>query len=260
MFKKFIFPIITLSFLALHYGQPANASMTCPGQDVFGKSAIIFGHMLICAKDNISHEKLAHAAQVAAEWLDNDLDGQIDEPGLINSMKKSKPLLIMSQYEFTQQEIYKLESSFDDYLGQDLYGEETKPGGYIRDATQEEVLHLVVNSAWSVLYPEIFGQETSSKVYKEWEKAERKGYYSYGDPTCDNICKSSEFFYLSTAAYLHAKSELQSDEMRIKSKQELQEKLPQTFNIIESERYNYPKNHWPTGQYPHPQNIIYSTF
>ncbi|WP_343561664.1 hypothetical protein [Kiloniella sp. b19] len=255
MFKRSILPAVVLNVFLLQTGQ---ASQVCPGTGLFDKSALVFDSLVICAKPDVPAAKLTHAAQVAAEWLDNDGDGRIDEPRLLDSMKKSKPLLVMSQSEFSERDIERLEDTLDDRIVQDLYGQETNPGGSRRDASQEEIHHLVINAGWAVLYPDIFSDQPRSKVYRAWQKADREGYYSYNDPTCDAACKSTEFFYLATAAYLGSDADLHSDEMRLKNRKTLKDSLPETVRIIESDAYSYPKFHWPTGHYSHSSNIVYS--
>jgi len=83
----------------------------------------------------------------------------------------------------------------------------------------------------------------------------QKGLYSYGDPTCDDACKTVEFFYLVTAAYLGSDADLESNEMRVKNREELRNSLPDLVLLMESNRYHYPTHIWPDGNYRYSQNI-----
>ena len=65
----------------------------------------------------------------------------------------------------------------------------------------------------------------------------------------------TEFVYLATAAYLGSAADLESDEMRLKTRATLADTIPVMIEIFESADYSYPTNHWPDGTYPHQQAI-----
>ncbi len=77
------------------------------------------------------------------------------------------------------------------------------------------------------------------------------------DPTCDDSCKVTEFVYLATAAYLGSDVDLASDEMRLKTRAALSETVPAVVQLLESDEYIYPTNHWPDGTYAHQNNITF---
>ena len=166
----------------------------------------------------------------------------------------------MSERGFSGRAFRKIERGIGERVGQDLAADETNPPQGRRDASQEEIHHLILNAGWKHLFPDVFSDEprTASDLFRQWEIAEQKGFYSYWDPTCDSSCKVTEFFYLATAAYLGSQADLYNDEMRIKTRSELRLKLPGTTEIIESPRYVYPIDHWPDGSYRHGKNIVYS--
>jgi hypothetical protein len=100
--------------------------------------------------------------------------------------------------------------------------------------------------------------DQASSLFTQWQRAEDGRHYSYDDPTCDSACKTVEFFYLATAAYLGSEADLESDEMRIKNRADLRTHLPGIVAIIESDEYDYPVTRWPDGQYSTDLNIAYS--
>lgn len=238
------------------FGASSNPAAGCPA-DFFTQKAVVFDAVTICATREVSREKLAHAANVAAEWLDNDENGTADEPALIRQLQHSNPVLVMSEHGFPNRTIRKMQRNMGDRVGQDLAADETSPTDGDRDASQEEIHHLILNAGWRLLYPEVFSEDpaVNSALFQAWELAESSGHYDYDDPTCDPGCKVGEYFYLATAAYLGAEADLESDEMRVKTRENLKEKLPETVAVIEDRRYQYPRNHWPDGDYKHRQNI-----
>lgn len=234
-----------------------TALPNCPGKS-FARQASIFDVFTICATSDVDDNKLTFAANVAAEWLDNDGDGVVDEPRLITAMQASQPFLIMTSNGPSQALLRDISSALDTRVGQDLSASETNPSGRRRDASQEEIHHLILNSAWKVAFPSIFNDAPGSNIYQQWALAEQQGNYSYDDPTCDANCKVVEFFYLATAAYLGSSADLVSDEMRLKDRASLIAALPKTVAVMEAADYNYPLNHWPTGTYEHKSNITYA--
>ncbi|MEM7032583.1 MAG: hypothetical protein AAF629_23725 [Chloroflexota bacterium] len=237
-----------------------NPALACQSA-VFDKSAFVFDVFLICGTRDVSAEKLSHAAQVAAEWLDNDEDGQVDEPQLLETLRASKPMVIMSANGVPITVLPRILPTLSDYKTQDLWAFETAPAGDNRDASQEEIHHLIMNAGWQTLFPATFSETASdnSTLYQAWKFADDNEYYVYNDPTCNASCKVTEFVYLATAAYMEsgAEKDLASDEMRLKSRAALQEKIPSMIDIFEADSYVYPTHHWPDGQYPYPENIVF---
>ena len=257
----------------------------CNKHHAFDKSALIFDTLLICATIQVPVDKLKHAANIAAEWLDNDMDGIVDDPNLLLKMKEeSPPVVFMSSNGFPTFNglltTVKIFNAFDGYTIQDLYASETNPDeAGIRDASQEEIHHVIMNSGYQKLVPDIFSENrnSNSKLYNIWKYCNDNGYYSYNDPTCNDSCKVTEFVYLATAAYFNTGSsdditalDLASNELTLKTKQELNNTIPDIITIFEqggggsgsirdgdqettmsssSSSYVYPTNHWPTGNY-----------
>jgi len=51
----------------------------------FDKKVEVFG-ILIVGTSEVQDEKLLHAAAVMAEYLDNDEDGEVDDPAVLLAM------------------------------------------------------------------------------------------------------------------------------------------------------------------------------
>ena len=123
-----------------------NPNQNQPGFGYFSKYINVLDCFGIYAPSNISDEKVLHAAAVAAELLDNNEDGIVDDP-LIESQLQNKQAFIP---------IFSSEGSnaenllFSNYNGNGasaaLYNNEIDPsqtGHWGDDATVEEVIHTI---------------------------------------------------------------------------------------------------------------------
>ncbi len=255
--KPLLAGALTMLFAGcLHASAATSAPLPgCPGTKTFTQKAEVFGAVTLCATADVPQAKLTHAANVTAEWLDNDGDGAADEARLIETLKAQHPVLLMSESGFSDSQWRDMEDDLGAIVGQDLQANETNPAGGRRDASQEEIHHLILNAGWAPMLPQVFRDQPGSVLYGEWQQAEAQGNYAYDDPTCDAACKVTEFFYLATAAYLGSDADLFSDEMRLMSRDALRTALPRTVEVMEATDYRYPTDHWPTGRYAHSQNI-----
>ena len=252
--------IFALPALAGEFSPAQNPRPECPA-DFFVKSAVVFDAVTICGTKSVPDDKLSHAAQVAAQWLDNDQNGRADEARLLATLRDNRPVLVMSARGFRSRAIDKIMDRLDQRIGQDLAADETAPARRDeRDASQEEIHHLIVNAGWMPLAPQLFSDRRAmrSALYAAWQEAERKRLYDYDDRTCDDSCKVVEFFYLATAAYLGSAIDVAHDELRVKTRTDLKQKLPQVTAVIETKDYAYPRQMWPDGRYPHAKNITFS--
>ena len=138
----------------------------CPTK-IFDKGAIVFESILVCGTSMVPQEKIAHAANVAAQWLDNNQDGVVDNPAVLEELKKNKATLLMSEMGFS--EIFMIQNFAEIEKGgffiQDLYAEETNNPRQ-RDASQEEIHHLIWGAGFASVYPEVFDDQSSnSEIY-----------------------------------------------------------------------------------------------
>ena len=226
------------------------------GSAVFPKSAVVFDALTICASGDVDDAKVVHAAAVSAQWLDNDGDGTVDDPGLHATLVGSRPVVLMTAEELSFWPGIRALVALRGRPFQDLGARETAPRSG-RDASQEEIHHIIVNAGWQRYRPDVFSEEADddSLLYRAWQAAWDSGLHFYDDPTCDDSCQVTEFVYLATAAYLGSDVDLQTDELRAYSRDDLQRLSPATVAILESAAYRYPTIMWPDGRYPHTGNI-----
>ena len=134
------------------------------GFSSFNRKVVVFG-IDIYAVLAVEDAKFLHAANVIAQYLDNDEDGIIDDQLVLNKMIENKAFMVM----------WKNENDLNidppnGREGQDLGNDETHPN-YVSngktgefDATLEEVLHIINNAGHSIAYPEALGQNIGSDL------------------------------------------------------------------------------------------------
>lgn len=145
---------------------------TDSGFKKFNRKVVVFG-VDIYAVAGVSDKNLLHAANVMAQYLDNDEDGQIDNPLVLDKMLENKAYLVMWAKERDLNSV----NPPSDRLGQDLGNAETNPA-YVTsgfsgrfDAALEEVLHIINNAGHSYAYPNAFGQNENSELAKAMDIA-----------------------------------------------------------------------------------------
>ena len=183
----------------------------------FSKSVDVFG-VTIVASESTPDAKVLHAAHVMAQYLDNDEDGVVDDAAVVGSLVAEKATLVMFATEREAENSGIFEADIPEDRGfQDLYGEETnEPGRF--DASLEEVLHLISNYGYELVYPEALGTERPTRLTEAMDLA-RGGYfatvpnaypeeawYHYDDRTCDYQCMAVEYFYWALTTKLGAQS------------------------------------------------------
>ena len=113
----------------------------------------VFG-IPIYAYAEVEDIKLLHAANIMAQYLDNDEDGKVDNPLLIETLIENHAALFM----------WKKMSQVN-LNAQDLGADESRPewhtNGHIGrfDAALEEVWHVISHTGYAHAYPTVFGEE-----------------------------------------------------------------------------------------------------
>lgn len=63
-------------------------------RDIFSAQINVFGVPLV-ATSSVPEAKLIHAATIMAEYLDNDEDGNVDDPPVLQAMIDRNAILVM---------------------------------------------------------------------------------------------------------------------------------------------------------------------
>ena len=192
---------------------PENLDFLAPH---FSKHLNIWGTKII-ATPGTPDEKVIHAANILAEYLDNDENGIPDDDFVISALAKNKSMITMAatelDFEKTLDKIDGFEIFDKGFTVQDLYGDETAPE-YDFDASLEEVHHLILNYGWGEVYPDQLRQEEGSAIADAMDLA-RGGrfeltpsqypdgaWFTYYDSACDYECMVTEYTYWAHTSLL----------------------------------------------------------
>ena len=245
--------------------QPVPGGKLAPFQKVFKKYVNVFGvHCFATART--PDAKLRHAAVIMAEYLDNDEDGQPDNPAVLAAMVKRNAFLAMTA---TERELERLDHDvFEDagfHAGQGQFATDTLPGGGRFDATLEEVLHLITHEGYANAYPKIFGERPGTVLAECLDRARgghfrrvprrypKGAWFTYDDRTCDYGCQCTEYLYWAITSALGAQSAKQrrediSHEWKLHNRELVRTRDPHIFKLITDAKYKLPAR-LPDGKY-----------
>ncbi len=238
---------------------------------VFQRQACVFG-IRVYATAKTPDEKIVHAANVLAQYLDNDEDGMPDNPDVVAQMQRNQAALVMFATERDRKA-----ANLEDYIPrhvlnamrlQDLYGEETHPNGASEgrfDAALEEILHLITSAGYADVYPNIFGEKPNTAVANAMDIA-RGGHFrqvprsypdgawfTYYDRTCDYGCQITEYIYWALTSILGGqkfcgRADEIADEWRLHTPELAQKRDSQIYSLLTNPEYKFPTR-LPDGKY-----------
>ena len=218
--RKLTYPLlfVLISLLVGCSGNSDKLNETNPFL-VFDKKVEVFG-VMIYGTPNTGMEKVKHAATVMAEYLDNNEDGIVDNPKVVEVLSQRKATLIMFRDEDEQDELFEWNENLNNnYELQNLFHHETHPDGVsneVFDATLEEVHHLILFGGYAHAYPDAFGFQNGTLVALAMDIARgghfekipnpypASAWYSYDDETCDYGCMIIEYLYWAHTSLLGA--------------------------------------------------------
>lgn len=221
----------------------------------FTRKVVVFG-VDIYAVPGVTDAKLLHAANLLAQYLDNDEDGTIDNQLVLDKMLENKAFMVM----------WKGENDLDidipnGRIGQDLGNDETIPAWHTNgqtgrfDAAIEEVWHIVTHAGYESAYPSVFGTQQGSQISNAMDIARggafqsppssypTDAWYTYDDTTCDYECQGGEYIYWGMSSILGAQSKRLSEidnEWRLNTKEKIQEKDGALYQLLTDTQYKFP--------------------
>ena len=223
----------------------------------FTKQIEVFG-VHVYATDGVADEKMLHAANMLAEYLDNDEDGVVDNQLVVDALVRHNTSLVMAKDE---EEIHSLDrNSLPPGETQGLWDEETIPGGAERgvfDAAIEEIIHPITYVGYGNAYPEVFGTVPGSVVgnimdeargghFEEVpEKYPDEAWYTYYDETCDYECQITEYIYWALTSILGGQDfpgrlERIRDEWRYNTREKVEKGDPKIYALLTDPLYKFP--------------------
>jgi len=184
----------------------------------FTKYVDVLGCFFIVAEISIPDTKVLHAAAVAAELLDNNEDGIVDDPLIESQLQNEQAFMPIFSSEGSNAE----NLLFNNYNGNGasavLYKNEMDPsqtGHWGNDATVEEVIHTINHVGHTNVYPSAFSMHPNSSLMSDAMDVARGGqfmnipnpypssaWYHYDDWTCDYECMMIEYMYWAIVSYM----------------------------------------------------------
>ncbi|MGW9685472.1 hypothetical protein [Flagellimonas sp. 2504JD1-5] len=223
----------------------------------FNRKVVVFD-IPIYAVQRVEDSKLLHAANLMAQYLDNDEDGNIDNTTIHNSMKTNKAFLFMWKIE-ADRDNFNPPSGFS--VGQDLGVDETVPQWHINghtgtfDAALEEVWHIITNGGHERAYPNVFSSQPGSEISKAMDVARggnfqnppssypEGAWYTYDDSTCDYNCQVGEYLYWVMTSILGAQENRLNEignEWTLNTKAKVQSTDTKAWAIFTNPSYKLP--------------------
>lgn len=180
------------------------------GLDLFTKYVNVLDCVHLYAVASVPDEKVLHAAAVAAELLDNDEDGIVDDPLIESELIANYTVMPI----FNSENSTEVDEFFDNYegcTGAVLFRNEidpSAPGYWGSDASVEEILHTINSCGHVTVYPSAFALEPNSSLLTDAMDVARGGqfiehpatypeeaWYHYDDVTCEYECMAIEYLY-----------------------------------------------------------------
>ena len=212
--KKIILMVLALTFLfsqnevcfdVLDNPYPNDQALSS-----FTKYINVLDCIDIYAESQISDSKILHAAAIAAELLDNNEDGIVDDPEVEYYLRNLNAMMPIfnSEWSSGQDNVFDY---YDGCISAALYRNEidpSQPGHWGDDASVEEILHTINACGQLEVYPEVFGLDPNSSLMSDAMDIARGGqflsvpnnypeeaWYHYDDWTCDYQCMGIEYLY-----------------------------------------------------------------
>tara|TARA_B100000767_G_C19709985_1_gene512335 strand:- start:414 stop:1388 length:975 start_codon:yes stop_codon:yes gene_type:complete len=211
-------PLLMSSQNTVCFSIDPNPNINDPALAWATKYVDVLGCFKIYAESSISDDKVLHAAAVAAELLDNNEDGIVDDP-LIKAELISKNALMPIFYDDYNAAMSTMMNFYQgDGIGAVLFNNEIDPtntGYWGSDASVEEIIHTINQIGHTNVYPAAFSMSPNSSLISAAMDVARGGqlvtppwnypaaaWYHYDDYTCDYECMSIEYLYWAVVSYM----------------------------------------------------------
>lgn len=227
-----------------------------PAAEIAWVKKVMVHGVPIYATNTTGDDKLLHAAGVLAQFLDNDEDGEIDNPKVHQAILDTGGAIVMTG---AQDEAHEMDWR-NAPSGQGLYDEETEIDARARgvfDAALEEIWHMVTDNGYGAAYPEVFGTAPGTVLTDAMDKARggrfdgppdeypEGAWYTYDDETCDYGCMASEYIYWVYTSFIGAQDlpgrlDQIGREWRLDTPKKLKNGEPVLHEILSDPEYRIP--------------------
>jgi len=232
---------------------------------VFTQHVDVFG-VRVFGTRGAPADKVLHTATVLAEYLDNDEDGDADNPRVLAELVRRGAFMAVaaSEREMELLDFGALAAAGFD-AGQGQFAAETAPGGRRFDATLEEVLHLITHEGYARVYPEVFGEREGTALADCLDRARggrfgdvpasypEGAWFTYDDASCDYGCQCTEYLYWAITSVLGAQEAAWrrreiAHEWRLPTAAMVQARDPAIYALVTDPAYRLPRR-CPDGRY-----------
>ncbi|MBL6924728.1 MAG: hypothetical protein ISR43_01050 [Acidimicrobiia bacterium] len=187
-------------------------------QPYFSKHVEAFG-VPVFATPATPDSKLEHAGNVLAQYIDNDADGEPDDPAVPEMMANLAAALVMGADpdDLDESGIWDAEDGIGNL--QELLGDETdQPGEF--DFALEEIHHLIYNYGWVPNHREVLSDSRASDLTDAMDLARgghfgqipdeypAAAWYHYFDDSCEYSCMVSEYIYWANTTLMGAQQQV----------------------------------------------------
>ena len=273
----FTIPILAIGQNNVCFTIEPNPTPNDPALGTFTKYIDVLGCFDIYAESSIPDNKVKHAAAIAAELLDNDEDGIVDDPLVASELASNDALMPIFFLEGSSSE----NIFFNNYNGNGvsavLYKNEidpTQPGHWGDDASVEEILHTINHVGQVNVFPSTFSLLPNSSSLSTAMDVARGGqflnvpnpypinaWYHYDDHTCDYECMAIEYMYWAIVSNMGILDDPQtasgiSNEWEPYNATLLQSMDTLMYNLITNPQYKLPQLA-PDGNYCPNSTYIY---
>tara|TARA_B100000795_G_scaffold14617_1_gene9955 strand:- start:282 stop:1256 length:975 start_codon:yes stop_codon:yes gene_type:complete len=207
----FSLPILGIAQNTVCFTIEPNPNTNNAALSSFTKYVDVLGCFSIYAEITIPDAKVLHAAAVAAELLDNNEDGIVDDSAIETQLINENALMPIFSAEGSLAENTFFNNYNGDGVSAVLYKNEIDPtqtGYWGDDASVEEIMHTINHVGHTNIYPNAFSMGPNSSLMSAAMDVARGGqfttipspypasaWYHYDDFTCDYECMIIEYMY-----------------------------------------------------------------
>lgn len=167
----------------------------------------------VYATSTCSNAKVLHSAGVLAQYLDNDEDGQADNPAVLQKIVQLDGAMIMfGCWQEFESSGFEFQVPFSSLNYKQLHlACETFPNGAQQqqfDITLEETLHLVTWAGYSNAFPSVFGEFSGSQIAQAMQACKANGFYNpfFNEPGMPFPDQVTEYHYWGLTSILGAQN------------------------------------------------------
>jgi len=234
----------------------------------FEKYGEIFGIPFFATR-GVTDDKLLHAMNIMAQYLDNDENGIPDNTLVLDELLKEEGGMIMFANHREAENSDAWDSDAPMYRYAELHGEEVIISGSRFDASLEEIFHLITDTGYEGVYPSVFGEFSGSELANLMDNArgghfENEGtiiedghsfqsavpksypasaWYTYDDKSCRYDCMNTEYIYWAMTSILGAQENRCNEidhEWKLCTKEKVKNQDPGIYNLLTNPDYGFP--------------------